>query len=449
MLKLDLVFSGLGITKRDDIYLSRSIDSFGNLLDNINGLPLVLEHPQDLETHEKSLLHSNTDYVILGYIESVNSISEDCIRVNACIIDPRFIEFYESLTEEQKATLHISPAVSSEIIDPVEIDGNVVYKEIINKLDHLAIVSHGYWMRYVDQQPVLDIVEEPIVEETISNDIENIDFVGTVESTSNLNIEDNDEQNNNILLNNNNEDSNMEQEILENKEKIAEILEHEGEEAKQFEQLAEDHTKLVDSECASEESKAEDKIDEESEKQEESDKIDEEEKPEEAKCDSEESKQEESKIDSECSSQEEDKIDEESEQEIEKEVEEIKEENEKVDSEEELQEALDEDTDISEEDKELLVKIVGNLVDSVEGFRKAKYDTKTSVTSYVKNTLKLNKQFIDKKYHSLLDSIDSSSIEFGKDLLTNISPETVKNVKRKSQYEYTKIANNHFRRKFF
>lgn len=429
MLKLDLIFSGLGITKRDDIYLSRSIASFGDLLDSINGLPLVLEHPKDLETNEKSLLYSNTDYTILGYIEGVNSITEDCIRVDVNIIDPRFIDFYESLTDEQKASLHISPAVNSDITDPIEVDGKKIFKEVINRLDHLAIVSNGYWMRYIDDQPVKDMEKvEEVIEE---GSMENIDFIGSVPSTAAIsepteeNMLDEDQKIQHYINSSDNKENSMAENI---EEKVNEIIEHEGKEAETYEEMAKEHEELVDSD---ETSKEEEKVDsEEVEEEIKEEKIDE----------AVEEIKEEEKIDSECEeASEEIKID--SEEEVKK-VEE-----EKIDEEEikEEEEVIDED---DEEMKEEVVKIVGNLVDSVEGFRKAKFNSKESASTYVKKTLNLNKQFIDKKYHSLIDSIDSSSLEFGKDLLLNIRPEAKKAVS-KNKYEYIKIKDGHYRRDFF
>lgn len=429
MMKLDLVFSGLSIVKRDDIYLSRNLESFGNLLDYINGVPVLLEHPKDIETETKSLLTPNSEYTIIGNIDTVIDISDTCIRVCANIIDPIFIEFYNSLSDEEKKEIHISPAVSSELGEMVEIDGNKIYHEVITKIDHLAICvsNNGFWMKYIDDQPVRDI--ELVTKEELENSsIENIDYIGSVESTSKPKEENklDDEEKIQLNINNTNNEVSMEEKI--EKEIASEVAndvipEEIKEEASELSQEEVSHlveevkeiNEILDSEDeAKEEEKSEEKIDEDEEVKEE-EKIDE------------------------CSSSEENKIDSDDEQKVE-------EEQEKIDEDEEV---IDEDFETEADgEREELVKVVGNLCDSVEGFRKPAMSKRYTPEAYLRKALSLNKQFIDKKYHSLIDSIDASSLEFGKELLDSIKGSEVKEVKSYKS-DYVQVAPNLYMKKFF
>lgn len=425
MMKLDLVFSGLSIVKRDDIYLSRNLESFGNLLDYINGVPVLLEHPKDIETETNSLLTPNSEYTIIGTIDTVIDISDTCIRVCANIIDPVFIEFYNSLSDEEKKEIHISPAVSSDLGEMVEIDGNKIYHEVINKIDHLAICvsNNGFWMKYIDDQPVRDI--ELVTKEQLENSsIENIDYIGSVESTSNVSekklspIVDNDEEKIQLNINNNNNEVSMEEKIEKEiasevaNDVIPEEIKEEASELSQeevahvVEEVKELNEILDSEEEIKEEVKEEEKIDE-------------------------------------CGCSDENKID--SEEEVKEDVEE---ESQKIDEEED-KEVIDEEFETeADEEREELVKVVGNLCDSVEGFRKPAMSKRYTPEAYVRKALSLNKQFIDKKYHSLIDSIDASSLEFGKELLDSIKGSEVKEVKSHKS-DYVQVAPNLYMKKFF
>lgn len=426
-MKLDVLFSPFVISKRGDVYVSRSLDSFDGLIDTLIGRPVLLEHPCDLDNGEKALLSSNTDYMILGNIESYHIVNNS-VRVILNVLDPKFKDFYNSLNDEEKINLEISPAVTSEFINPVEIDGNLIYQEKIKNIDHLSILitSEGYFTKYleVEQTPVKDHIEENDINDNSDNidsneenKIDNIDsqlerYVND-DSIIQHNIN-NINSNGDFMKNNNNEveevkiDSMEEEHVLDSEEEVKE-------------------DKMVASE-------------------------------EEVKIDSEEDKKEEQVVDSEEEPKEENKIDSEEEEVKEKVEELVKHEESEAEKFEELakdHEELDSD-EITEDfeteqdkEREVLVKIAGNLCDSIEGFRQPYFGSKRVKPGvYAKKLLNLNKNFIDSKYHSVIDSIDDSSVRFAKDILDSLVKEKKKN-SNLIQREYVQVSHNRFVKQFW
>lgn len=441
MLILDLRLTGFGITKRGDEYLSRTIDSFKNVMDTIVNKPLLIQHPMK-EDGNKGLLESDTQYNLVGHISEIMEYDGgDELRCKCIINDPIFIDFYNSLSDEEKLMLlDTSPAVVSNSIDETEFDGKKISKEVVDEFNHLSLLvdTPSYWGRYIDTPGVLDVVEddvtnnnEEVIEET------NIDMIGTVESTSNVSdkklspIVDNEEEN--IQLNINKLDN----EVLKMAENVEKEIAQEVANDVIPEEIKEEAGKLSEEEVAhvveeikeinevldSDEDKSEEKVDEDSKEE---DKYDEDEVKEEEKVDECGEASKEEKMDSDDEVKEEDKIDEDKDEEV-------------IDEEYETK---------ADEEREELVKVVGNLCDSVEGFRKPALSKRYTPEAYVKKALSLNKQFIDKKYHSLIDSIDSTSLQFGKELLDSIKPTEIKQVK-KSAYDYVQVAPNLFMKKFF
>lgn len=452
MLKLDIIFSGLGITKRGDKYISRSLNSFGDLLNNISGLPILLDHPQDIETFDKSLLKTDTNFSIIGNVEEVISITEDSIRVRANIIDPYFEEFYNSLTEEQKNNIDTSPAVESELILNNNVDGYDIYEEKIISLNHIAILLkefgmlEGYWSKYISDYMVKDIIENDNekIQQYINNNINgDVSMIGTIENTAHV---DNNEE--------------LQEAVKEVVEDIvaAEVQPEPEEQVEVFEEKVKEDE--IDSEEIKEEEKVEEKID--------SEELIEEKKEEEVICDSDEDIKEEVKEDivSEETKAEANELSEEQvahiveevkeiNEIIEQPVEEVKEEvvEEKIDEEEIKEEEVKEEDIIDEEyetvsdqEKEIIVKMVSNLIDSVEGFRKPMFKDRVKASVYLKKALNLNKEFIDSKYHSVIDSIDETSIEFGKDILKSIDRKKNEKIIGK---EYVQVAGNTFVKRIF
>lgn len=436
MLKLDIIFSGLGITKRGDKYISRSLNSFGDLLNNISGLPILLDHPQDIETFDKSLLKTDTNFSIIGNVEEVISITEDSIRVRANIIDPYFEEFYNSLTEEQKNNINTSPAVESELILNNNVDGYDIYEEKIISLNHIAILLkefgmlEGYWSKYISDYMVKDIIENDNekIQQYINKNINgDVSMIGTIENTAHV---DNNEE--------------LQEAVKEVVEDIvsAEVQPEPEEQVEVFEE------KVKEDEIDSEEIKEEEKVD---------DKIDSEElieeKKEEVICDSDEDIKEEVKEDI-VSEETKAEANELSEEQVAHIVEEVKEINEIIEQPvEEVKEELKEEDIIDEEyetvsdqEKEIIVKMVSNLIDSVEGFRKPMFKDRVKASVYLKKALNLNKEFIDSKYHSVIDSIDETSIEFGKDILKSIDRKKNEKIIGK---EYVQVAGNTFVKRIF
>ena len=423
MLELDLRLTGLGITKRGEEYLSRSIDSFKDVMESIVNKPLLVQHPMK-EDGSKSLLESDTTYNLIGHISEIFPYDGgDELRCRCIVNDPIFIDFYNSLSDEDKfLLLDTSPAVVSNSIDEIDFDGKKISKEIVESFNHLSLLvdTPSYWGRYVDTPGVMEVEQEEVPLETTEEEIK-VDFMGTVESTSNISekklspIVDNDEEKIQLNINNNNNEVSMEEKI--EKEIASEVANDVIPE-----EIKEESSKLSEEEVAHvvEEVKELNEI------------VDsEEEVKEEVKC--------EEKID-ECCSSEENKIDSDDEQKVEEEQEKIDEEDEEV---------IDEDYETeADEEREEIVKVVGNLCDSVEGFRKPAMSKRYTPEAYVRKALSLNKQFIDSKYHSLIDSIDSSSLQFGKELLDSIKGKEVKEVKSHNS-GYVQVAPNLYMKKFF
>lgn len=378
-MKLNIVFTGLGITNRNNKYISRSIHSFNNIEKDIIGLPILLDHPTNID-NIKDLLKTDTNFSIIGNIESIYEIKDDCIRVIANILDPYFIEFYESLSEDEKQLIETSPAVESEFINPIEIDNFTVYTENIIRLDHLSILlpeynmCNGYWSKYINDYMVKDI------QHNINKQIDGeIPMITENEATKVL-----DEAT----------------EVTEVKEEIKEDVVVEDKKEEIVTQL-EDEIKQV-----------------------------------------EEDKQELQQLKEEVEVLPEDSI-------ILKDVV-VQPEVIEVDKDTEVK-VLDEDIihedfeTQSDLEKEVIVKMVSNLIDSIEGFRKPMFKDRVKASVYLKKTLSLNKQFIDSKYHSVIDSIDETSIEFGKEVLQSIKlPKETKSIGK----EYVQVSNNTYVKKF-
>lgn len=425
MLELDLRLTGFGITKRGDEYLSRSIDSFKDVMDSIVNRPLLVQHPMK-EDGSKSLLESDSTYNLIGHISEIFPYDGgDELRCKCIVNDPIFIDFYNSLSDEDKLLLlDTSPAVVSNSIDEIDFDGKKLSKEIVESFNHLSLLvdTPSYWGRYVNTPGVMEVEQEEVPLEVSEEEIK-VDFIGTVESTSNVSekklspIVDNDEEKIQLNINNNNNEVSMEEKIEKEiasevaNDVIPEEIKEEASELSQEEvahvvEEVKELNEILDSEEIKEEVKEEEKIDE-------------------------------------CGSSDENKID--SEEEVKEDVEE---ESEKIDEEED-KEVIDEEFETeADEEREELVKVVGNLCDSVEGFRKPAMSKRYTPEAYVRKALSLNKQFIDKKYHSLIDSIDASSLEFGKELLDSIKGSEVKEVKSHKS-DYVQVAPNLYMKKFF
>lgn len=133
--------------------------------------------------------------------------------------------------------------------------------------------------------------------------------------------------------------------------------------------------------------------------------------------------------------------------------EEVKEEeiidNEVIEKFEEVKEDYDNDDYIKEDyethddkEREFLVTIASNLVDSLDDFRKPFFDKRVKPEAYMRKLLSLNKSFIDSKYHSILDSV---SLDLGKEILASI------NIKKQQKQDLSKsywqeIGNKRIRR---
>lgn len=82
-----------------------------------------------------------------------------------------------------------------------------------------------------------------------------------------------------------------------------------------------------------------------------------------------------------------------------------------------------------DKEREFLVTIASNLVDSLEDFRKPFYNKRVKPEIYLRKLLSLNKAFVDSKYHSVLDSV---SLDLGKEILSSIA------TKKKDKQELSK-----------
>lgn len=102
----------------------------------------------------------------------------------------------------------------------------------------------------------------------------------------------------------------------------------------------------------------------------------------------------------------------------------------------------------SDLDREMVIKLVSNLVDSVEGFRKPYFKDRIKAGKYLSKTLCLNKAHIDKKYHSILDSIDDSSLELGLEILASID-KAQKKTPLKENRDLIQVSQNRFIQKIY
>lgn len=95
-------------------------------------------------------------------------------------------------------------------------------------------------------------------------------------------------------------------------------------------------------------------------------------------------------------------------------IEEIKDKEEVIDD-----DIITEDFETEDDkEREFLVTIASNLVDSLEDFRKPVYNKRVKPEIYLRKLLSLNKAFVDSKYHSVLDSV---SLDLGKEILSSIA----------------------------
>lgn len=366
MLELELLFTGLGITKRDDVYVCRSLKSFGSLLDTIAHKPITLEHPSI--DNEKSLLLHNSSYQIIGSIKEVSEATYDYIKVYAVITDPKFISFYNSLSDEEKSALQISPAVVSHYGPSYELGGFTIVEEIIDSIDHHAVLclNDGYWMNYVDVQPVMDLKDDK-QQHIINNDLNGEKSMADFETLSTgEEVELKDIQENELVESKECNVDEDKKELITEEAPVADKPEEEVKDSKEeLEAVAEEVVPVS-----------------------ETSKEDSEEAPVEAKED----------------------------------VEEL------TSSEDEIVEEYETPEDI---EREVAVKLVQNLIDSVDGFRKPYFKGRVKPETYIRKALSLNKEFIDAKYHS---SIDSISAELGKELLSGIKSKDASTQSKSSSF---------------
>lgn len=358
ILYLDLRFSGLGLVEREEGKVLRIRNSFSNL--SLEGIPLTLEHPKDIEGNNALLNDENSQYWVIGAIlKEVNPNDDKEIRVIARIFDKTFIDLFLANQENIFNLLSTSPAVKSELVEIEE--GK--YFEIVKKICHLALLieSVGFWDSYITA---------PAVNENSSQEIE---------------LEEIETENFNNTLINQNEDFKMllEKEVTSNKEE--EVLDSVTED--KLEEVIEDKTQEIIEEIV-EEIKENNPSDLREEVKEEV---------------------EETKI-------------------LDSDKEEIIEEK---DKEEIFEDDLVLEDFETEEDKEreILVTIASNLVDSLEDFRKPFCKDRVKPEIYMRKLLSLNKGFIDSKYHSVIDSV---SLELGKEILSSI------NAKKQEKQELSK-----------
>lgn len=399
MLKLNLRFSGLGLTKRDDnLYVLRNLESFPDLEANLVNKPLLLQHPTD-DMNNKVLLSSDSNYDIIGFIESIASITEDEIRVNCIVNDPILIEYYNALSDEEKIDfISSSPGVSSIYEDEIDYLNNIkIVHEMVEEIDHLSVILKmsnecGYWDQYT-KTPALDINNNETLQHTINNinygDNSMAEFVE--KSTGEVaELKDSEVQAEEV------KDSEVDKRELIRKEMAIAAKpadEFEGGDKEKVETIA----KLAEEEAYNKS---------------EADHNDSEEIKEEVKVDSEEAEEKQEEIkDSDVEEKVEELIKhEESESEM---FEELAEDHKNLDD-----EIVEEYVTPEDEEREVIVKLMQNLVDSIEGIRKPYFKGRVKAETYLRKALSLNKDFIDSKYHTSLDSV---SVDLGKEILDSIS----------------------------
>lgn len=252
--------------------------------------------------------------------------------------------------------------ISSEVLEDKE---NEIYLEIPRGINSLAIVSNGFWDK-VSKTPAIDKSGFTFLKgETMEE--EKVDSIQTEEASAN------DLKNDKIEASE--EDLSKE---------VANLKEHEAKEAESFKELAKEHEQ-IDNEQKGESM------------------------PEEIK------KEEEIK---EVADSEKEKTDEE--------VAEIKEEKEEVIDSDYIQ-----DDNWTEEDdtREEILEIITDIVDSADselGVKKIyANDKRFKPSALIKKFANANKHLVSQKYAGMIDKVDSSTIEIGKDIIEDIK-QTIK-----------------------
>lgn len=379
VLYLDLRFSGLGEVEREEGKIKRLRESFASL--SLEGIPVTLEHPKDNENKNALINDDNSKYWVIGSIlKEIPSDSLDEIRVIVRIHDKTFIDLFLKNKENIFNLLSSSPAVQSQLI---KIDDERFF-ELVTKIDHLALLieSVGFWDNYVLKPALNENSKEEIKLEEIKLQDDNNKLITDNEKVSEMEI----------------------------KEEVTSTTLGDELKKEELEKVTLDLIKKVIEEVKEGKDDIKEEIKEEVKEEKVLDEVKDEKKEEEIK----EIKDEE--------------VIEKKEEIIEKDIDEevIKEEFE------------------TEEDKEreFLVTIASNLVDSIEDFRKPFYEKRVKPEVYLRKLLSMNKSFVDAKYHSVIDSI---SLQLGKEILSTITAKKKEKQELSSTY-WHEIGNKRVRK---
>lgn len=410
-------FTGTGITERKDsqgneIELDRDLKTFSSdeLMKKYANLPITFTHPQNENGEYVELGFDNSDLIIGNTIHSY--IKDDEIWVIGKIFNKTALDYMKT------KDLSTSPYVLSL---------NVKQKGEANKkdnlmeeplhIDHLAIVDVGFWDNYTQKAPIENDTIYLLKEETQMAEEQNpkVDSLA-VETNSIVDSGENDlvEVKTNTLP--------TKQESLE--QKVADLENHEAEEAEQFKELAENHEELKGEEMA------EDIKEKEEVKEEETKKVDSE-VAEEKKEEATEEKVEETK-----------KAD--AEETIEEKKEEVIDDNgndrkaeiiEETMKNQAMQELLDKASWCSDDDKrEEYIKDIVALADSAKAngveinkpfFGKERYRPEV----VLKKFFKANQNLISKEYQNISSKIDSADLKIGEMILNDMKQNVMKNKK--------------------
>lgn len=141
---LNVRFSGYGATMRGDTLYIRPNGCFQSF--DLKGIPVTLEHPYNCYGYT-DMLHINTDYQIIGFIEDILSDTMNEIRVIVRVIDPVFVAYFRQ-NQDLIQYIDSSPAVESTLMED-----NI---EKILSINHLALLinSDGYWSQYINTKAV-------------------------------------------------------------------------------------------------------------------------------------------------------------------------------------------------------------------------------------------------------------------------------------------------------
>lgn len=397
------------VTNGDFFYLPMRLTGTG-LAERVDsdGKARHLDRKMELFTTDDLMAQYANIPVVLGHPKNEDG---EYVRVGfeAGIIVGNTIASY--VKEDEKEIWVIARIHNKEVIDAIgendlstsphfistekEQDGSEIYLEIPKGINSLAIVSSGFWDKKSDIPPI-DKSEFNLLDKEAIMQEEKTDGVLETEASGSENKVDTEQK----------QDENKADESLE--EKVADLEENEAKEAKSFEKLAEDHKELDKGDSMDNEVKKDLVAQEAVEKMDES---------KEAK---------------------------------EEKVEEVTED--KMDSD------LIEGEEFTPEDgeREKLIEVISDIVDSADaqiGVKRVFFGTqRLKPSALIKRFASANKNFVSSKYAGMVDKVDASTLEIGKDILqdikANIQKKNAELFKEADQKEASVITHRNGTRSF-